>query len=83
MLLEIGRNIRGECVYLKSRKHIDYAYISFPFIRPDFKVAGVIPIIESFHDRLFPYSELVGNNKEIEEVTAGNGITKIYIGTSL
>jgi len=57
------------------------SYTAFPFIRSDFKVAGVIPIMESFHDRLFPYSELVGNNKEIEEATAGNGITKIYIGT--
>lgn len=79
----IGKNNRGECVYLKSRKIIDYAdpYKSFPFIAPDFSKAGVIPILESFHDRLFPYSELKGNNKEIEEETAGNGITKVYIGT--
>ncbi|MEG1848756.1 MAG: hypothetical protein RR238_09875 [Lachnospiraceae bacterium] len=39
------------------------------------------PVLECFHDRLFPYSELKGNNTEIEEETAGNGITKVYIGT--
>ncbi len=79
----IGKNDRGESVYLKSRKNIDYtdAYKAFPFLEPNFNKAGVIPIIETFHDRLFPYSELMGNNKEIEEITAGNGITKIYIGT--
>lgn len=78
-----GKNMRGECVYFKKRKNIDYTtpYTSFPFIKSDFSKAGLIPINESFHDRLFPYSELTGNNKEIEEVTAGNGITKIYIGT--
>jgi len=79
----IGKNDRGECVYLKDRKKIDYStpYTSFPFITPNFTKAGVIPILESFHDRLFPYSELMGNNKEIEEITAGNGVTKVYVGT--
>lgn len=80
---KIGNNKRGEFVYIKNRKNIDYSnpYTAFPFIRPDFKKAGVIPISEDFHDKLFPYSELMGNNKQIEEITAGNGITKIYIGT--
>lgn len=79
----IGKNKRGECVYIKSRKDIDYSnpYKAFPFIRPNFNKAGVIPISENFHDKLFPYSELMGNKKQIEEITAGNGITKIYIGT--
>jgi len=78
-----GRNPRGECVYIKNRNSIDYTtpYTAFPFIRPDFSKAGVLPIFESYHDGLFPYSELMGNNKEIEEITAGNGITKVYIGT--
>jgi L-amino acid N-acyltransferase YncA len=77
-----GKNPRGEFVYIKSRDSIDYsdAYKAFPFIRPDFNKAGIIPVKENFHDRLFPYSELKGNNIEIEEETAGNGITKVYIG---
>lgn len=77
----IGKNINGECVYLKSRETLDYndPYKSFPFIRPDFKKAGIIPIFECFHDKLFPYSELMRNNKFIEESTAGNGITKVYV----
>ena len=78
-----GKNKRGECVYVKSRKNLDYSdpYKSFPFIRSDFSKAGLLPINEEFHDRLFPYSELYGNKREIEEETAGNGITKVYIGT--
>ncbi|SFR11671.1 hypothetical protein [Desulfoscipio geothermicus] len=79
----VGKNLRGECVYLKSRSSIDYsnAYKAFPFIRPNFNKAGLIPIYENFHDRLFPYSELKGHKFEIEEETAGNGITKVYIAT--
>lgn len=79
----VGTNKRGEQVYLKSRKSIDYTdpYVAFPFIRPDFTKAGLIPIYEGFHDRLFPYSELKIKRSEIEEVTAGNGITKVYIAT--
>lgn len=79
----VGINKRGERVYLKSRKSIDYTdpYAAFPFIRPNFSKAGLIPIYERFHDRLFPYSELKIKRREIEEETAGNGITKVYIGT--
>lgn len=78
-----GKNPRGEAVYVKSRKAIYYSspYKAFPFIRSDFTKAGLIPIYESYHDRLFPFSELMRNKKEIEEITEGNGITKIYIGT--
>lgn len=79
----VGMNSRGECVYLKSRSTIDYSdpYKSFPFIRSNFRKAGLIPIFESFHDRLFPYSELKIKRREIEEETAGNGVTKVYVGT--
>ena len=79
----VGNNPRGERVYLKSRSKIDYStpYTAFPFIRPDFTEAGIIPIYEEFHDRLFPFSELMGNHRDIEELTAGNGITKIFIAT--
>lgn len=77
----IGKNERGECVYIKSRRNIDYknSYKSFPFISNDFGLAGVLPIEDVYHDKLFPYSELAGNNQEIIEVTAGNGITKVFI----
>ncbi len=77
-----GKNKRGECVYIKSRSNIDYSdpYRAFPFINPAFNKAGVIPVFDCFHDRLFPYSELKGNGREMEEETAGNGITKVYIG---
>lgn len=79
----VGYNKRRERVYYRSRLQIDYSdpYLAFPFIRPDFEVAGLIPIYEKFHDRLLPYSEVKGNKRIIEEETAGNGITKVYIAT--
>ncbi|WFR55399.1 hypothetical protein QA584_17510 [Anaerocolumna sp. AGMB13025] len=79
----VGLNNRGERVYIKSRKNLDYSdsYKSFPFISSNFTVAGIIPIYEDYHDKLFPYSELKGNSKEVEEEVAGNGITKIFIAT--
>ncbi|HZK56255.1 MAG TPA: hypothetical protein VFC84_19030 [Desulfosporosinus sp.] len=79
----VGMNSRGECIYLKSRSKIDYSdpYKAFPFIRASFSKAGLLPIFERFHDRLFPYSELKIRKREIEEETAGNGITKVYIGS--
>lgn len=78
----VGLNERGERVYLRSRRHIDYSdpYVSFPFINPDIKKAGIIPIYPSYHDRLFQYSELKGNRRELEQEAAGNGMTKIFIG---
>ncbi|OPX88216.1 MAG: hypothetical protein A4E53_02108 [Pelotomaculum sp. PtaB.Bin104] len=79
----VGMNRRGERVYLKSRNKIDYSdpYKAFPFINPNFNKAGLIPIDDHFHDRLFPYSELFRNKNLIEEITAGNGVTKVYIGS--
>lgn len=79
----MGHNARGERVYLKNRLQINYSdpYKAFPFINPIIEKAGIIPIYESFHDRLFPYSELKGNKRVIEEETAGNGITKVFIGS--
>lgn len=81
----VGMNARGECVYLKSRITINYSdpYKAFPFVNPNFLKAGLIPIHEHFHDRLFPYSELKGNKHEMEEETAGNGITKVYIASPI
>lgn len=66
----------------KKQKNLDYsdAYKAFPFLSPNAPKAGIIPIKDGFHDRLFPYSESYYAN-EIEGTTAGNGITKVYIGT--
>lgn len=77
-----GQNPRGELIYIKNRKSLDYSdpYKCFPFIGPSIDKAGIIPIFDHFHDRLFPYSELKGRNREVIEETAGNGVTKIYIG---
>lgn len=81
--LDIGKNERGERIYLKNRKKLNYStpYTAFPFIMPDFDAAGVIPINDEFHDRLFPYSELVGNKQEIIETTAGNGVAKVFLAS--
>ncbi len=77
----VGQNNRGEGVFLKSRSHLDYSdpYKCFPFLSNSIESAGVIPIEDGFHDKLFPYSELFGTDRNVEEVTAGNGITKVYI----
>ena len=78
-----GKKPNGEIILLKNRNSIDYTtpYTSFPFIDPKTKSAGLIPIKDFFHDRLFPYSDTPLKLKNLEETTAGNGITKIYIGT--
>lgn len=79
----VGKNKRGECVYVKNRTEINYEnpYKSFPFINPLFRSAGLLPIEDYFHDKLFPYSELQGNVNALEEAVAGNGVSKIYIAT--
>lgn len=77
-----GRKDNGEFVYIKNREKIDYSnpQKAFPFIDPTFQIAGMLPIFDNFHDRLFPYSELKNTNMEFLEEAAGNGITKIFIG---
>ena len=79
---KIGTKDNGEIVLARSRKRINYdnAYASFPFVSPNTIKGGLIPINDDFHDRLFPYSETYYRVQEIEEVTAGNGVTKVYIG---
>ena len=79
----VGQNPRGEGIFIKCRKSLDFSnpYKSFPFLSSSIEVAGVIPIEDSFHDKLFPYSELYGSDRNVEEITAGNGITKVYIAS--
>lgn len=77
----VGKNVRGECVFIKNKRSLDFSdsYKCFPYISNSVVEAGVIPIEDRFHDKLFPYSELYGNSHDIAEITAGNGITKIFI----
>lgn len=79
---KIGTKENGEIVLARSRKKMNYdnSYASFPFISPNATKGGLIPINDDFHDRLFPYSETYYRSQDIEEVTAGNGVTKVYIG---
>ena len=46
----------------------------------NFESAGIIPIEDRYHDH-FLFSELKGNKLEVEEEFAGNGITKVFIGS--
>lgn len=78
-----GVKTDGELILGRDRATIDYsdAFTAFPFVSPLTKKAGILPICDSFHDRLFPYSETKYTPNEVEELTAGNGIAKVYIGT--
>ena len=78
---KIGENKRGELVFIKNRNELDFSdpYKSFPFINGNFNTAGIIPVNDKFHDQLFTYSDLYGTKLEVEEVSAGNGITKNFI----
>lgn len=77
-----GKNPKGECVYIKDRRNIDFSdpFKAFPFIKKGFEKAYVLPINDYYHDKLFPYSEVARNSLEVEEIAAGNGITKVFIG---
>lgn len=80
----IGTKIdNGEYLFMKSRRNLDFsdAYKAFPFISGDFEMTGIIPIEDIYHDQLFQFSELKGNKLEVEEEIAGNGITKVFIGS--
>lgn len=80
--LATGRNPRGELVYLRSRKKIDFSdpYKSFPFISPHFTKGGYLIVDDIFHDTLFPYSELQYTFQDQLDRDATNGISKVYIG---
>lgn len=78
----VGTNPRGEIVYIRSRRAIDFSdpYKSFPFISPSFGKGGYLIIEDSYHDTLFPYSDLQNVFQERLETDAANGISKVYIG---
>lgn len=76
-----GTNPRGELVMVKNRRQLDYSdgFASFPFVRPDFDEAYMLPINDVYHDRLFPYSELAGQATASSVISAGNGVSKVYL----
>lgn len=77
-----GYNARGEGVYLRSRKNIDFSdpYKSFPFVSPSFNKGGYLIVDDGYHDTLFPYSELKNTQQEPLDMDAANGVSKVYIG---
>ena len=78
----VGHNDRGELVYMRSRRNIDFSdpYKSFPFISPTFSKGGYLIIDDYYHDTMFPYSELKYVFQEQLDLDVANGISKIYIG---
>ena len=78
-----GYNPDGECVYIRSRKAVDYSdpYKSFPFINPKFEKAGYLLINDFYHDSLFPYSELKNTLQTGVALSVTNGLSKIYVGS--
>ncbi len=79
---EIGRNLDGEGVFLRSKLDIDYSdpYRSFPFINPNFTRSGYLIVEANYHDTLFPYSELHNTLQPSLSRSVKNGLSKIYIG---
>ena len=77
----MGMNERGECVYLRSRKNIDFSdpYKAFPFLSPSFSKGGYLIVEDNYHDTLFPYSELKNTFQEQLDIDVANGVSKIYI----
>lgn len=76
---------KKELIYVKNKNCIDYStpYKAFPYINPAFIKAGMLPIKADYHDRLLPYSELKNTQQEFWDEAAGNGITKVYVGSPL
>lgn len=77
-----GHNERGECVYLRSKNNIDFSnpYRAFPFVCDGFQKGGYLIVNDTYHDTLFPYSEVKNTNQYGLDIAAANGISKIYIG---
>lgn len=77
-----GQKRNGESVYVKTRQGLSYttAYTPFPFINPSFPEANILVIEQDYHDQLFPYSKVARAPQEVMSVTAGNGVTKVYVG---
>lgn len=77
-----GKNLNGERVYIHDRRKLDYSdpFKCFPFINPAVNKAGYIIIDDTFHDSMFPYSELKNTLQESVGLSVENGLSKIYVG---
>lgn len=78
----IGSKSNGELVFMKDKRNLSYdsPYKSFPYVNPNTKNFGMIPIFDYYHDSLFPLSQLKRNSLDVESIIAGNGITKTFLG---
>lgn len=80
----MGRNLNGENVLVKSRKNIDFSdpYRAFPFVKSRFDYAGYIIIDDNYHDTMFAYSELANSSSLQSKISSSvsNGLSKIYVG---
>lgn len=76
----------SELVMVKDKQHLDYSnsYSSYPYIDPRFTVGGIIPVNETYHDKLFPYSTLAHKKFQTDVLSdvAGNGVTKMYVSNA-
>lgn len=79
-----GTNPNGEKVYVKNRCSISYdnPYVSFPFVNPEFKEAGYVIVEDTYHDTMFPFSELKNVTQKSVELSVANGLSKIYVGAA-
>lgn len=79
----MGKNLNGENVLVKSRKNIDFSdsYKAFPFIKSKFDYAGYIIIDDNYHDTMFAYSELANTISLQSKISSSvsNGLSKIYV----
>lgn len=80
--MHVGKNVDGECVYIKSKSNIDYRdpYKAFPFINPQMDTSGYLIVNDYYHDTMFPYSELKNTVQRQLSMYVANGLTKCYIG---
>lgn len=78
-----GEMVNGENVYIKSKINLDMSnpFLAFPYVSSNFQRAGILPIEDSYHDALFPYSEINGTLQFDSDLAVSNGITKMYIAT--
>ena len=63
-----GAKANGESVYVKDKHRLDFRdpYLCFPFIHSAFESANLLVINDTWHDVLFPYSELA-NETQLQE----------------
>lgn len=80
--VHVGNNLNGERVYIKDRSKIDFSdpCKAFPFISTQTQSAGCLAIEMAYHDTMFAFSELANTLQERVDISAANGLKKVYIG---